>query len=314
MTNVLVASPGGTGVTLDGVGGFWGYNLHSYHSGGFGFYIYDSDTSDENPSENMFFTACTGDTSGFPNWAVVTVRRLSLDHCWAASNISNTQNTWASGFYFGGTVGANGYSSVTDVVMTACWAVQNNKNGIEIADSQQVAVSNCEVLGNSVGQGNAEEGIVIRGKSSNVRLIGNRSRDDHLELKVPSPKTQLAGIGVREQSDSIVAIGNDVQGNIAAIGINDSAVATTKRLYRGNLGYNPLVVVPQPALPASGVAVQNTSSVDCTVFLAGGTVTSVAIGGVVTGITASNTSYRVSAGSSITVSYSTAPTWRWIGE
>ncbi len=197
--------------------------------------------------------------------------------------------------------------------MTGCWAVQNNKHGIEIADAQNVSVLNCEVLGNSVS-GNSQEGIGILGRSSNIRLVGNRCRDDHLEFPVPSPKTQLAGIAVRDLSDSIVAIGNDVQGNIAAVGINDSAAPTTRRVYRGNLGYNPLVTVPQPTVAASGTAVPNTTNVDCTVFVSGGGITSVAIGGVATGIAATNTSYRVPAGSSITLSYSSPPTWRWVGE
>ena len=182
LNNILVANTGGTGFLIDAVGGLWGYALQTYNNSGFGFYVYDSIPNDGYFSENQFYTACAGDTSGLPNWVVASVRRLSLDHCWGASNISKDQNTWASGFYFIGTINGSGYSSVTDVTMTGCWAVQNNKRGIEIADAQNVSVLNCEVLGNSVS-GNSQEGIGILGRSSNIRLVGNRCRDDHL---VPS--------------------------------------------------------------------------------------------------------------------------------
>jgi hypothetical protein len=264
LSNVFVGSAGLSGFVIDAVDGLWANNLHAYQNSGFGFYIYDSITTDSFPNQNQFFTASDGDTSGLNNWLITSVRRLTLDHCWAGSNIDIDQGTWASGFYFAGTING-GRSSVTDVVMTGCWAVWNNKNGIEIADAQNLSVVNCEVLGNA--RSGADDGIVLRGQSSNIRLIGNRCRDDHAEAIPAFPATQQAGISVRDASDSVLAINNDVQGNILPVGIVDLALPSTKRVYRGNLGYNPLVTVPQPAVAATGVAVSNTTNVDCTVFL-----------------------------------------------
>lgn len=78
-------------------------------------------------------------------------------------------------------------------------------------------------------------------------------------------------------------------------------------------GYNPRGgSVTQPAVAASGTAVTNNTGVDCTVFVNGGTVSAIAIGGTATGLTSG--SFRVPAGQTITLSYSVAPTWTWFGD
>lgn len=79
-------------------------------------------------------------------------------------------------------------------------------------------------------------------------------------------------------------------------------------------GYNPLRNTgPQPAVPATGVAVTNNSGTDATVYVTGFT-TSAAwqVGGGTTGITAGSGTFRVSAGTTITPFYTVAGTWVWI--
>lgn len=67
-----------------------------------------------------------------------------------------------------------------------------------------------------------------------------------------------------------------------------------------------------PTVPASTTAQTNTFGVDCSVFVTGGTVTAVAIGGTATGLTSG--AFRVPAGQTITLTYSAAPTWTWFGD
>lgn len=67
-----------------------------------------------------------------------------------------------------------------------------------------------------------------------------------------------------------------------------------------------------PAVPASGTAQTNTSGTDCTVYVTGGTVTAVAVNGIATGLTAG--AFRVPAGQTITLTYTAAPTWVWVGD
>lgn len=64
-----------------------------------------------------------------------------------------------------------------------------------------------------------------------------------------------------------------------------------------------------PSVPASTTPLTSPFGFDSMVYIAGGTVTVIALGGVATGLTSG--SFRVPAGQSITLTYSVAPTWKW---
>lgn len=66
-----------------------------------------------------------------------------------------------------------------------------------------------------------------------------------------------------------------------------------------------------PTIPASGTALTNPFPFDTTVYVAGGTVTAIAVGGTATGLASG--AVFVPAGETITLTYSAAPTWVWIG-
>lgn len=113
--------------------------------------------------------------------------------------------------------------------------------------------------------------------------------------------------------------GNTLTGNGTAI-TDNSTVTTTANNFRNikdNIGFNPKSVVAQPAMPATTVAVFNSTGVDCAVYFKGGTtVTAITIGGVSTGITAVNAvaeCYFVAANQQIAWTGTGAPTWVWIG-
>lgn len=77
-------------------------------------------------------------------------------------------------------------------------------------------------------------------------------------------------------------------------------------------GLNPSGLYGPPAVPASGAAYTNPTPFSQTVYITGGTVTAIAVDGAILGITAGPV--RLPAGSTITLTYSAAPTWTWIGE
>lgn len=77
-------------------------------------------------------------------------------------------------------------------------------------------------------------------------------------------------------------------------------------------GANTTAGFTQPSVPATTVAQRNTFGVDCTVFVSGGTVSAIAINGVTTGLTSG--AFRVPAGQSITLTYTVAPSWQWLGD
>jgi hypothetical protein len=80
---------------------------------------------------------------------------------------------------------------------------------------------------------------------------------------------------------------------------------------RDLIGYNPTGPQAAPAIPASGTVLTNPFPFDCTVYVNGGTVTAVDIGGTATGQIAG--AFPVPAGETITLTYSVAPTWTWFG-
>lgn len=67
--------------------------------------------------------------------------------------------------------------------------------------------------------------------------------------------------------------------------------------------------VSTPAVPASTTAQYNNNAQAVAVTVTGGTVSAISVGGVATGLTTGT--FYVPAGSSITLTYSVAPTWSW---
>lgn len=85
--------------------------------------------------------------------------------------------------------------------------------------------------------------------------------------------------------------------------------------------YSPYISVSTPPVPSSGTAVQNNNPVPVLVYIYGGTVTQVQItkGGTTytvfsnsTGLSLSGQAFRLDPGDSITITYTTAPTWVWV--
>lgn len=80
---------------------------------------------------------------------------------------------------------------------------------------------------------------------------------------------------------------------------------------RNNRGLNPIGNIGAPAIGASPFTAA-TQSFDYTAYISGGTVSDIAIGGTSTGAVAG--AFRVQAGQTITITYTVAPTWSWIGD
>lgn len=77
-------------------------------------------------------------------------------------------------------------------------------------------------------------------------------------------------------------------------------------------GANTTNGITQPSVPASATVFRNTFGVAAMVYVSGGTVSAIAIGGQTTGLTSG--SFRVPAYSSITLTYTVAPSWQWVAE
>lgn len=141
-----------------------------------------------------------------------------------------------------------------------------------------------------------------------------------------APAIQIAGTSNAIHDNLCVAAGitevagantNDIHDNV--IGGGTITIVGTATKVRNNPGVNPKGSVSAPGIPASTTPLTNQTGFDCSVFItanAGGT-TAVSIGGVSTTVTiaaAGVAQFRVPVGQSITLTYTSAPTWVWFGD
>lgn len=107
--------------------------------------------------------------------------------------------------------------------------------------------------------------------------------------------------------------GNLIYGNQLSAGTSGTLTQNTgsTNTIFGNVGYNPVGALATPAMPASGTAYTNKFGVSASVYITGGTVSAIAIAGTTTGVTSGMVT--VGPGQTITLTYSAAPTWNWLG-
>ena len=185
----------------------------------------------------------------------------------------------------------------------------NTENGMVVtASAASTIVQDVTIAGNVCTENSrgstSYDGLHMGGHASGlvrgVVVSGNRFGDRQ------GSKTQKYGMEV-EATVTGLAIGNDFGENITAGVLNSSPTFVLK----DNPGYNPVGVLGPPAVPATTVAYTNAYGVDAQVFIAGGTVTVIKIGSFTTGLTSGM--FVVPAGQTITITYSSVPTWTWYG-
>ncbi len=139
------------------------------------------------------------------------------------------------------------------------------------------------------------------------------SSDAKLTAPLVLPVTPTDPITIEGGNLSIAESGqvNSVAGFTGTgfgIGGDTTSLSYQRVISGGSLTTTPTALA-QPALPASGVAYSH-GVIDLMVFVAGGVVTEIAINGVATGLTSG--SFYLPSNASITITYSTAPTWMLI--
>lgn len=202
-------------------------------------------------------------------------------------------------------------ASVAGVVADACRApgVQVGDSGQDVSvDSVSVVGAVCVDCGSGTSSGNpGASGLAVIVPSgytaSNITFQGCIS-----ENKTGSTQAYGFGVGGGGSISDVTLIGNRLIGATAAI-LDSTGGAV---FYRDNQGYNPVGALTAPAIPASGTAYTNAFGVDATVYVTGGTVTAIDVGGTATGMTSGP--IRVAAGQTITLTYTSAPTWTWFGD
>jgi len=179
----------------------------------------------------------------------------------------------------------------------------------EHLNAQEIAVT-CNAFGLTVnGGGHAVVigGLIAERNGSNISYLdgGGTTRNDPPVLIISKAATE-GGSGSTYDFDDA---SNRLYGRVGWAG--SSAVprlngAANLGVYRIDVAAGPATA---PAVPATTVAHTNAFWRDCAVVVAGGTVTEIAVGGVATGLTSGMV--IVPSGKTITLTYSSAPTWTW---
>ncbi len=181
-------------------------------------------------------------------------------------------------------------------------------NRFEQVRNQAIVLNggNHEFIGNALGSpGSAIAGVpAIQLGSSRNRVVGNSFDTTAGGANYTYCVAESGGPYV----DNIVADNHFIAGTAGLVNLN---AASTDKVHH-NSGYNPVGALAAPAIPASAVAQTNTTGLDVTVYVNGGTVSAVAVGGTPTGQTGG--AFRVPAGQTITLTYTVAPTWTWYGD
>jgi hypothetical protein len=179
-------------------------------------------------------------------------------------------------------------------------------------DAIHISGSGCTVLGGTFsGGGQSTAGsyshVVIDSGSGNTVTGGTHSTD----ATAGRLRSFFREIGTAT-ANVVGAKTFTVSGSLGT-GKVELASGSTTRIFQV-AGYNPVGNVTAPAVPASTVTATNTTGVDCTVFIVGGTISAISVGGVTTGLTATPATVRLPVGQTIAVTYTVAPTWKWFGD
>lgn len=191
-------------------------------------------------------------------------------------------------------------SAGTEITFIGCRYESNQFNGVLMTGGDGVFFEGCSFNANNQHSG-ANRFDFTSSTSGNVVLSG---------CTFMSP----AGTGAGQTTANVTVSGGHVR-------VIDSILLGTPfsglpQLIRDCAGYTPAGVLGPPTVPASTVAYTNAFGVDCMVYIKGGTVTVISIGGSATGLTLATGAFvtvMVSAGQTITMTYSVAPTWTWFG-
>ena len=242
--------------------------------------------------------------------ATSTITGLQFTACWTSSNGMTGTTAAVSGIHGLVVLGAAG-STINGLSFVGHRAFVNTGDGMLINAGNDILVEAAQASGNSAPPtaAAAYQGIAIGGTVNGCQVIGCRSGQ-----MAGFANTQNYGIAVIGATPTNYLIAtNDVRSNVAPNPLLDQGTTTQKNI-RDNLGFNPIGYLGALAVPASGTTFDNPSGADATVYLAGGTISAVVVGGSTTGVVATPATVHVPAGSNITLTYTVAPTWTWFAD
>lgn len=220
---------------------------------------------------------------------------------------------------------ASGTGHIARLKFTNVWAGDGATDSVQIFNLGTGVVSDIEFVSPHLML-NVGAGLTTSGTISGLSLIGGASAQNAYGMYINSGVSDLnvahmrigangdmtgntnAAINLSSGVTNVNIVGNDLTGN--GSGLVDNTGAITK-VIKGNLGYNPIAST-SITVTASPFTYTNNTGDTVNVFVTGGTVSSVTLGGN-TVAAATNTVVPVPQGASVVVTYSSAPTMTYIG-
>lgn len=246
-------------------------------------------------SNSAFDTGSGIGISLAPANASAFIKGTTISGSWTATNTT-----------FGFNI--SGVGTVDGVRVVGHRSFNNGQSGYFVTGGgtrANIQFNDSDASGNSTAPSGTYSGFDIGAAISGFSITNCRSGQEALFAN-----SQSRGIIINPgASNNYVLMGNDVRGNINA-GILDLGSGTTK-IVKGNLGYNPIASTAI-TVTASPFTFTNNTGDTVNVFVTGGTVSSVTVGGNAVAA-ATNTMQPVPQGTSIVVTYTVAPTMTYLG-
>jgi parallel beta-helix repeat protein len=167
----------------------------------------------------------------------------------------------------------------------------------------QILIAANSILGDALAANNQYDAICVTtevpGGISKLTIVSNKifALDGH---------TYRYGINLESNVQQVKCAGNHIQ-DVASGTYNVGPGCAHIEI--DSAGAGPLA---PPPIPRSGVPLDNPYHAPVTVYVSGGAVTSIAVGGRPTGITGG--AVRLPAGQTIALTYAAPPTWTWFSD
>lgn len=187
----------------------------------------------------------------------------------------------------------------------------NRRHGIHITRTSddanarwsQLLVTGNSILGDELEQDAVYDGIYVAtgvpGGIAKLSIVGNKI------YTLGGPNRFRYGVNLEANVADTACFGNHVQDALATYSVGaDCAGIELDRTGWGE--------VAPPPIPARGAALANPFHAPMTVYISGGSVDAVEIGGRAAGLTSG--SFRLLPRQTIALSYSVAPTWTWFAD
>jgi hypothetical protein len=211
--------------------------------------------------------------------------------------LSNVQGATINGVPVEGTTAGSGIEvdNSRSVSLNGCCSTGNFGYGALFVNSPNCSVTGGDYLNNDTGL-NGNAGIRFASASTGGKVTGGRCTDDQ------ASKTQAYGILTDADCGGFQFLGVDVAGNRTGSIQLSGALGRVESCPGYNPGGPSTVTVT-----ASPMTITNNDSTPETIFVKGGTVSSITKGGITLAV-ATNTQVLLQPGQSIVITYSSAPT------